>query len=306
MTAALCVSGCSLAVNADRVQCSQDSDCTAHHLSKCVDSVCQAATVTPEAGRMKDASLTTNKDAGPVVKEAGLSSDAAAEEELLWGCMDRPRVTNPAPGPFKFTFHLAGILDPTPIAGATALLCRKLDPTCMAPVAGPLTTDAMGNVSFMIDKAFTGYVSFAKGTDMTPGLYFFNPPPDHDMDAVAVQVVTPALVSALTGSFKSPQKDENGLTLINVLDCNGKNASGVSIVGEGVDPMATEFYSVGGIPTSAAMATATEGYGGFVNLPPVPLTVHGAILGTKRELSTISVLIRAGSITYARLAPLGR
>jgi hypothetical protein len=123
---------------------------------------------------------------------------------------------------------------------------------------------------------------------------------------VSVQVVTPGIVTALTMSFKAQQLDGNGLTLINVADCNGKAAVGVSIVADGIDPGAVEFYSVGGLPTAAASETAAEGFGGFVNLPPGPLAVKGVVGGTKRELQTISVLIRAGSITYAKLVPLGR
>ncbi|HEX3594021.1 MAG TPA: hypothetical protein VHU80_02935 [Polyangiaceae bacterium] len=279
-------------MNADRVQCSTTEDCVKRgpEFAKtvCVASICEAQMSGPDPHEHTDAMA----DAGP--------------PDPLWGCMDQPKVTSTAPGPFHVTFHLAGILDTTPIQGVTAYMCKKLDLDCTMPMAGPVTSDVMGNISFDVPANFTGYVQFAKGTDITPGIYFFNPPPAQDMDAVAVQVVTPGIVGLLTSSFRAPQADANGLTLINVADCGGKAAVGVSIVAEGIDPMADEFYSVGGLPTATATETAMEGFGGFVNVPPGPLTVKGVVNGTKRELQTISVLIRAGSITYAKLVPLGR
>jgi hypothetical protein len=292
------------------VQCSTDADCvkrgSAFASSTCVESVCQESKVsTPphgdDAGGADHAVLPVTS----AKMDAGLDPDAALAQEM-WGCLDKPKVTSTAPGPFHITFHLAGIVDPAPIANVSAKVCKKLDVQCTSPSDGPKLSNDTGDVSFDIDKGFTGYVSFAKGTDITPGLYFFNPPPDHDMDAVAVQIVTPGIVSALTASFMSPQKDANGLTLINVADCDGKAATGVSLVADGIDPGSVEFYSVGGLPTAAATETATEGFGGFVNVPPGPLTVKGVVNGPKRELQTISILINAGSITYAKLVPLGR
>lgn len=224
--------------------------------------------------------------------------------------MTRP--VSAAPGPFHFTFHLAGILDPTPIAGATAQVCKKIDVDCTMPTATS-TTDANGNVTFDIDKSFSGYVQFQKGTDIVPGLYFFNPPPDQDMDMVSVQIVTPGIVAALTKTLMSTQLMQNGLTLINTLDCNGKGAAGISITAEGLDkldldggPPPTTFYSVGGLPNAGATETDSSGFGGFVNLPPGTLAVKGMVNGTRYQLQEISILIRANAITYARLVPLGR
>jgi hypothetical protein len=292
--------GCSLAVNADRVQCSTDEDCANRGFPASVvcnktSSVCEEKQQT-----LKGLTADSGADAAPKAKDP------------LWGCEDEPRVTTTATGPFHVTFHLAGILDPAPIADATAQVCKKIDVECTVPVA-TAQSDMMGNVSFDIDKNFSGYVQFQKGTDIVPGLYFFNPPPDHDLDMVSVQIVTPGIVTALTKTLMSPQLMQNGLTLINTLDCNGKGAAGISIVGEGLDkvegdggPPPTTFYSIGGLPNAGATETDSGGFGGFVNLPPGTLAVKGIVNGTKRELQEISILIRANAITYAKLVPLGR
>jgi hypothetical protein len=297
----VCCTGCSLAVNADRVQCSTNADCTqrgaAFADSVCVESLCQT----------KHQALTiAERDAGA---DSGRGSGA---KDPLWGCMDEPRVVSSAPGPFHVTFHLAGILDSTPIADATAQVCKKIDVDCTMPIATD-QSDAMGNVTFDIDKNFSGYVQFQKGTDIVPGLYFFNPPPDHDLDMVSVQIITPGIEAALTKTIMTTPQMQDGLTLINTQDCNGKGAAGVSIVGEGVDkagldggPPPTLFYSIGGLPNSGATETDMGGFGGFVNLPPGTLAVKGVVSATKRELQTISILIRANAITYAKLVPLGR
>jgi hypothetical protein len=159
-----------------------------------------------------------------------------------------------------------------------------------------------GDVPFDIPAAFTGYVSFTR-SDITPGLYFFNPAVNSDLDAIPVQIIPPNLVTALTTSVGSPQQPANGLMLLSVYDCNGKAAPGVSFAAQGPGASPVSFYSIGGLPQAMATGTDTAGYGGFVNVPPGTWGVKGVIAGSNRDLPTDSVVLQAGAITISRLVP---
>jgi hypothetical protein len=282
--------GCSLTVDADRQQCSSDLDCTsrgsAFANSTCVASLC------------KEALVAEKKD--PAEAGANLITDPK------WSCMDQPAVVTTEPGPFNVTFKLTDILAQTPQAGITAKACRKLDVNCEAPDGPSRLTDDNGEVTFPIARGFTGYMEFTGGTIM-PGMYFFNPPVDSDRSSVAVQIVTPGIVDALTKSIGSPQQPDLGLMLINALDCQAAAGVNVTFVAGGTGQGAPGFYSIGGLPASNATATDSAGYGGFVNVTPGTVPIKGIIndIGG-REMQTISLLVRAGTITYGRVVPLGR
>jgi hypothetical protein len=281
--------GCSLTVDADRQQCSSDLDCTSRGTafanSTCVASLCKEALVTQKP----------DSDAGP-----------KAITDPKWSCLDQPAVATTEPGPFNVTFKLTDILSQSPQVGITAKACRKLDVNCEKPDGASLLTDENGEVTFQIARGFTGYMEFSGGTIM-PGMYFFNPPVDSDRASVAVQIVTPGIVDALTKSIGSPQQPDLGLMLINAQDCQGAAGVNVTFVAGGTGQGAPGFYSIGGLPASNATATDSAGYGGFVNVTPGTVPIKGIINDIDGiEMQTISLLVRAGTITYGRVVPLGR
>ncbi|HVU05416.1 MAG TPA: hypothetical protein VHE30_26900 [Polyangiaceae bacterium] len=289
------LAGCSLAIDADRVQCKTNADCTSRGASfahsACVASLCQAIHAeVPE----------------PKV-DAGGSAAAPADAGLdPWRCLDEPeQPTTDAPGPFHVTFHLSDILSQTPQVGVTARACKKLDVDCELPQSDSLVTDENGDVTLDLARGFNGYVEFTGGAIM-PGLYFPNPPVHEDESRISVQAVTPGIVGALTKSLGSPQDPALGLMLLNALTCDGTGAPHVSYTATGTAAGAVTFYAIGGLPAANAIETDSSGFGGFVNVPPGTVPVTATILPEGRELATVSLLVRANTITYGHLVPLGQ
>jgi hypothetical protein len=289
--------GCSLAVDADRPQCTNDDDCKEN--TKCVEKICQAVTITPDSGTDPPGEL----DGGDEPK-----SDAEVVDETLWSCLDDPPPMFTAPGPFHVTFKLSDITAAMmPPAGVAAQLCLKLDPDCSQPIGSTVMSDSQGVVEFNVDKAFAGFATF-KHSKFTDALYFFNPPVNKDigmMDAIAVQMIPPNIVAALAGQLHVMQDPNRGILLVNVVNCKGTAGVGVSYVADPPLMGATQYYSRGGVPNADATMTDSAGYGGWVNVEPGSVSMSAMAVGTKYKFPVLSLYARAGTITYSKLGPLG-
>ena len=114
--------GCSLRVDANRVQCNQDSDCAA-----------------------RGAAFT-----GSVCKQNFCQSDEK------WSCIGQAPPSIQA-GTYRQTLHVRDVLGSAPLAGVTAQLCRKLDLTCEKPIS-TTASDEKGTFSLIVESNFDGYV----------------------------------------------------------------------------------------------------------------------------------------------------
>jgi hypothetical protein len=200
--------------------------------------------------------------------------------------------------------HLSDPLSASPLSGVTGRLCNKLDLNCDQPQSDPVVSDDDGVLTFDVTSTFNGYVSLSR-SDILPGLYFFNPQVDRDRDTSSVALVTPAQASGLTAVFGGQQQPDRGLILLTTFDCSGTAATGVSFSSENGDPSTVLFYIVGGLPNAKETATDATGYGGFTNMPPGTVVVRGTLAATGEEVGTISLLSKAGAITYSRIMPPG-
>jgi hypothetical protein len=268
------IAGCSLTIDPNREQCSTDDDCSkrgeAFAGATCVDSLCVAK---------------------PPV-------------DPTWGCLDEPRVpASTDPGPFAVTLHLQDIIG-GPHVGVKAKLCKKLDVACDDPQSDEIASNSAGDVVLSVPRAFAGYVSLT-ADDIMQGIYFFSPTVDSDR-TLQVQIVSPGIADALTKSLGSPQKPENGIILLNVADCEGKAAVGVNYSSDATNADAIVFYSVDGLPASTATATDSSGYGGLVNVAPGTIAVTGKSGDDMRNMGTVSLVVKAGAITYSKLVPIGK
>ncbi len=279
LAAAALTCSCNFIVEPDRVQCKTDDDCTsrgeAFQGTVCVRSMCQ-------------------------------------KDDPLWGCVNRPPSPPAGPGPFNITIHAQGILDSKPIAGAAVTLCRKIDAECQDPeTKPPLVTDDNGDVTLEIRNAFSGFVSIVKkdpslgaADQLVDAYYYFNPAINSDLN-VSVQMATVGLRGGLTGFLNSPQQDDRGLVLLNVLNCQGTAGGGVVFKSDGADDMTKTFYVSGGLPDDSLTATDPSGFGGFVNIHSETVTITGEVQETGQLIDTISAVVRPNTITYSRLVARG-
>jgi hypothetical protein len=260
---------CSVLVDADRVQCTSDTDCTsrggAFSESMCVKSLCQP--------------------------------------DSRWSCLDDTPTPSTAVGPFAVVMQTTDLLTQQPRANVKADLCNKVDVECSTPLY-TATSDATGFLTMQVPSAFSGYV-LLQAPDLLPGLYFFNPPIDRDQEIPPILMPTPLANNLLVGQIGGTQGPNHGNALITAHDCQGTFADGVTFVTADGDAMTKTFYSSRGLPSASATATDSDGYGGMINLPSGAVTVTGSLSANGRTVGTISLLVRAGGISYSRIVPRG-
>jgi hypothetical protein len=259
--------GCSLTVDADRVQCRSDADCTARGAafagSVCVASVCEAS-------------------------------------DLQWGCLGASNPAATDAGPFTVTMHVRDLLNQSPLAGVRADVCSKVDVACSDPRSTTMS-DADGLVTLTIDPNFSGFVSFTS-SQTAPTRYFFNPPVNSDQDIAPLSLSQPAARGALLQQLGA--SPDRGDILLTASDCTSAPAAGVKFQLVPESEGAVEYYLVNGLPSPNSPATDATGYGGFVNVDPGTWTIT-PLLEDGRELPELSLVVAQGTVTWSRVVPRG-
>lgn len=257
--------GCSLNLDPRRAQCVRDADCAQlsdDSESVCVDSLC-------------------------TLKQAATCENAAPPE------------SNSA-GPFKVTLHLRDIVSDAPLTEIRARLCHKLDVNCEEPVSREVSSDATGALRFEVVREFNGYLEIT-GKDVGRSLYFFHPPIDRDQEFNEIELLSVAIAPVLAAQTGAQLSSDRGLLLLRSVGCGGAPAAGVRYGMDDVDAMRDRYYSVDGLPSTAAMATDGDGYGGFVNVAPGVAAVDVYDPNEDSPQSTVSLLVRPGAVTYSRV-----
>jgi len=260
-------------VDANRPQCSVDADCvkrgTAFAGSVCLDGLC-----------------------GADPKEVAF--------EKQWSC--RGPAENQNPG-YQVTMHLRDAITTKPLPGVQGQLCAKRDVDCKDPLRQG-TADTNGTLVLAVDAGFDGYVQLTD-SHIAPALYFLTPPASGDLDLPTVPLATPLVASGIAqSSGGTAWNQERGIVLLNAFDCQGAPAVGVSFSLGGVpDPSAFNFYLVDGLPTNKSTVTDYTGYGGLVNVAAGATTIAATLQPSNRKVGNISILIRAGYISYSNVTP---
>jgi hypothetical protein len=263
------LAGCSVLVDANRAQCSTDADCTSKG-AQFANYVCKA----------------------------GLCE--GAEADARFSCNATPPPDAPS---YKLTMHLQDAVSMAPLPGIDAQLCRKLDLTCDSPI-DMTVADANGVVTMQIEAGFSGYVQLT-GSKIAPSLYFLTPPTSGDLDLPTVPLTSPFVAGGIVQTAGGTTwNKERGIVLLNAFDCDGKGAANITYsIGGAPDANTFIFYLVNALPTTAVTITDDTGYGGLVNVPPGVTTVSALLEPSGRKVSSISVLVRAGFVTYSSVTP---
>lgn len=264
------LSSCSLVVDANRVQCSKTSECTARGgafvNSVCIDSLCQP--------------------------------------EPKWKCLSNWVKPPTATGKFQVEFLVRHLVNQKPLPGVKAKLCRKLDVACTDALSDVAVTDEAGKVALSVDANFEGYARF-EGSSIASGLYFFNPPVISDLPTITVSIGGPEVIAGLAFQAGAKQEMDRGVALISVRDCQGAVAAGVVLTSSVEDERAVTFYSQAGLPTNAATQTDEDGYGGLLNAGAGTHTFDATLAATGQHIGKTTLLIQSGALTFGSVVPDG-
>jgi hypothetical protein len=268
---ALFCGGCTALVDADRVQCKTDADCTsrgpAFAEAICEESVCKPKPK-PEA----------------------------------WACLDEPPETPPvSSGTYTVNFFLRDTVSQEPKGGVNARSCRRLDPDCSSST-GDVTTNADGRVAMSLPAGFEGYIQF-EGADIATTLYFFDPPLSANVQELMISVNTPMTAAGLVQLTGATPNPDLGVVLVTTYDCKGAAATGVSVTPGGVGDAAKLFYVRNGLPDTTKTVTDETGYAGIVNA--MPGTASFTSTFDDLNIGSVTVQVKKGAQTLARINPNG-
>lgn len=218
-----------------------------------------------------------------------------------WACLSTKRVPE-GPGPFKITVPgAADVMTQQTLPEATIRVCRKLDVTCSNPVSSQTITSPQ-LATFTLEYGFAGYLQ-AEAKDYLPSLYFFNPPIDRDQSTIPIPVASQMEYTALLSVLGVSPNPQRGTAIFQAFDCTGKTAAGISYSTLNTDSQAKAFYYSGGLPSPVATETDSFGYGGVANLLAGSLSVNAHLSKPSSDLSTISLIVRPQTLSFALVVP---
>lgn len=230
--------------------------------------------------------------------EGGSGEGGAAVGE--WGCLeDPPDAPEYANGPdATIEVTIRSFLVDEGIPDATVRVCEYTDVDCANPVDEAIS-DADGLVELDVPTGSRHYLEVS-GDGLATTLSFPNgPPPDGVAFPFAILTLEEldqfiVLIGAEEGD---PDRGHIGLSSA---DCLGLPAPGVEVTIDTTDEESfLAYFAESGFPDADLDATTTDGRGGVANVPVGEATLTGTVAATDEEISTRTVLVRAGAVSYA-------
>jgi len=284
-------SSCVVVLEGEDQQCSTDADCKARGFdgAACIENVCRS----PSTGQ---------GGAGGQIGDGGSGGEVT---DPKWGCVGNVQWDEPTEEVIPITAKLVDLIGEQAIPGASAKTCPPLDIDCQSPHDEGIS-DADGLLKVNAHYGFRGYTLIeppAEFSDMAPAIIWNNPPLYEETDEIgeAVHLASEGDIAGaalLAGATLNPERGHVfGLTV----DCMGITG-GVSLATDTVSPDTVGYYIVGSLPSKTATETDFNGNAGFINLPEGLVTISGAATGIGKY-GEVSVLVKAGHVTYVAVAP---
>jgi hypothetical protein len=207
-------------------------------------------------------------------------------------------------------------LDPnsySPVAGIDVRACYPGDTSCIAYSGTGLTDPTTGSATLQIAPALSGhgleadaYLQLTSG-GTAPVFYYWG------FDVSAPRETFDVGVASLAfwqGAFGTWDYNSRGIVFFYVSDCTPftNQSLGVEVALSPTDSLVSEYYAQGSTGNFDAMATDVVTQiglpaGGFVNVRPGTVTLTATARAIGKAYSTATVLVSAGTITYAYLRP---
>jgi hypothetical protein len=241
----------------------------------------------------------------------GTETDAAMRTQLpaRWACANEKRgdfVANPDKT-VKIRMDAVDLNTLRVPDGLVATACAPADFGCDAPVIENATPGSDGFFEFNLPYGWEGYMTF-NAPNMVPGLLANNRPFLESQTTSGPALLTIKAEKDLAEHAGHPLVPGTGVAIFEVRDCNDSPGDGVTF-----DRVADQdpFYFDGALPARNVMATMisnllaagreSRAVAGFGNLPPSYLTFHARLAASGDEIASVTIPIRADTITYVRL-----
>ena len=275
--AALATASCSLLVDGDARQCSEDADCAAagpsFALWRCVDGLCHAP----------------QPDAGVPLPDG-------------FGCLDE--ISMPQPGPVERTLSFLDYITNKPLTEGDVRICDAYDVDCATPLQQDLHPDAQGAITYTVDRTFSGYLELQVPDRFTTLVWitpFYNRGPQ-SRGRDPVPVLSEAMFEAMAGLMGVSVDPATGHVIGVAVDCGGNAAAGMTAE---IDVAAGEvpyfFYvSSAGFPINAEQTDGSGRFGGFNITPGIGEAITRV---SRRFVGKSALIVRAGQVTIVTVSP---
>jgi hypothetical protein len=322
------ISGCSLTIDANRVQCSVTADCRARGSqfgdSRCEDNFCVPITSSleeessDERGSDESRSTSTAPDTSESEQEASQDAGAPSQEVASPATCERTSdcaaedvcfeevCVDPFECPLEassdavtVTTRVSDVFG-TPLPGVATRLCRNIDPGCQNPVA-VLVADEEGVLTFELPAAFTGYLEFTVD-QFFPQLQVLPPNPPDGTELSGVSLSPVQFVARLGLAVGAQADPERGHLFLTFLGCYGR-AAGIQLSSNRSDDQSILFYVLDGVPSPDLTETTVAGSCGFLNFPAGNSAVTLTNARSQRELTKLTFVVRPSFLTVAMLRP---
>ncbi len=264
----LMTSQCTLMVDAQREQCASTADCRQRG-GDFSGSVCQNSACVPDPA---------------------------------WSCRELAASSTVTSGAtFVVRVPVVSVITKAGMAGISARLYPKIDVDLAQPIGDAVVSDANGILEFHVASGFDGFMTLEHSA-IGPSLYFFNPPVERDLTVAAVRLASVEMVGALLKQVGRSFDPTRGVVVLTAEDCNAQPAEGISYSSSAADSATQAFYSVEGLPTTTTAATDSSGYGGLIGMLPGTTAISGSH-ALQGSIGRISLIVKAGTVTYSRMVP---
>jgi hypothetical protein len=191
--------------------------------------------------------------------------------------------------------------------GLVATACSPTDFGCDAPVIENAMPGSDGFFEFTLPYGWEGYLTF-NAPNVVPGLLATNRAYLDSQTTSGPALLTVKAEQDLAEHAGYPLEPGTGVAIFEVRDCNDSPGDGVTF-----DPVAdlVAFYFDGALPARTLTATMrsnllaagreARAVAGFANIPPSYTTFRARLASTGEEIASVTIPIRADTITYVRL-----
>jgi hypothetical protein len=284
------LTGCELWLNVDAPQCDKDSTCIGI-LGR--GYTCGAAGVCVQPPAEVD------------------SGEPKKEHPPRWACIDTP-AKGFVPDPDRMLSVRMDAVDFASLKvppGVKATGCNPADVSCNEPIFKDVEPGSDGFFEFNLPYGFEGFFEFT-APNIVPSLLFRNRAYIDSVTTSGPALASQGLLMDIGKSSGRPIDPTTGVAILEIRDCFDAAGDGVEF-----DAIGDEgpFYFRGALPTrdgggttisnNLAAGREPRAVGGFSNLPVGPATFPIRLADTKDTVATVTLLIRAGYITYVRVYP---
>jgi hypothetical protein len=183
--------------------------------------------------------------------------------------------------------------------GVNLRACDREDQLCQRPLA-TATADESGSAIVNLPGGFEGYFQW-EGESVAPAMYFLGVPLVRDT-VFPIAVISPGAYEAINGQFGDILVEGRSDVLLNVLDCDGSPAAGISVTVPEADSALQTFYLANGLFAPNLTATGASGLVRLFNMPPGKASITGW-LPDGREIGTVSLFTRSSISVLANVGP---